>query len=423
MNSAAQRMEDNGFRRDRAVRRLRELINAWPTDATRSMKRLVARFDRYVKEAHEEKQKGARERLLLLELAKTFMLNPGLMSESANVEFDPNSPPSGFDPVIATWHRKPIRGVWDAYRALGYYDLGVDHTLQNHIVHLKKAKERGFDVEGKPAIDAYAFAISEIWSQGRMSEDEVRAELDVPKVRSDAATREMGLFSVLRDELAMPLDRILTEEECWDRSLVLLLAHDPSFDGAEVGLRPPMPWRVRDDRENWMSQRSIVIMIAGIDEDGQGSTKERATLLLELVGERLETYLTHRRHREERLEVDAQRRERPAPRRSLPTPTPDAVRRAMDKVRLKGAAARYTAAELVALYEVPITPTQFVDSTRYVSRRDDRTQPHQLPKFRAAESERASGRFVSTASWSKAEVLAALKGWAGRLGVDASGPF
>jgi len=111
------------------------------------------------------------------------------------------------------------------------------------------------------------------------------------------------------------------------------------------------------------------------------------------------------------------------PRGGVPQPVPGALLKSIEEVRGAEPAIVYSLddfARLVGIVGHPIA--DMMKSTLYVSRKDS-TEPHQLPRRSGARQSGGKGRFESGARWPRDEVLAALKGWAKRCGLELTGPF
>jgi hypothetical protein len=416
------------LRRDRIVRGLRRLVARNPAPAMSAMTRIASEIVGYMEQKLADRRTRAFMRLKLLEIAKRVLLHPEEMDSRSGVGIDPERCPPGVEPAIAVHLGNMKKWQAEAYRALGYYGLEVDLELWNQVGHLKSARDAGFDVCGRHAIDAYAFAVSHVLSRGKQSITSALADLDPSKVSCPFATPVMALDEFLRMEMRAPLDEERDENNWWRLAILLLLGIDPTFDGSGVGLAQPLSWdgHVSDDI---CSDRKRILescrMYWPRSEDL--SADEHLLVMLQRTHEHLDEAVRERRNKPTptlhdplpHLEEEGEK----LAKRVMPNPDAQRLRDRLGRLRDMSETETLSPTEVMDIYGIAsIDERDFLRSPQFVARSAS-PKAYQLPRPVGSGQKGAKGRYESQAAWRPLVVLEAAKGWLSRLGEDTTGLF
>lgn len=227
--------------RDRSLQGLRRLAAQNRGHMQAAYFGVLRECDAIVAELNEKKRAGVRTTLAMLEIAKRRVLNPKRANAHVGRPLEHECPPPGIDPVVARMIRRLRRWQYECYQALGTYEPHFEHEMQALTENLDVAARDGFDVQGRPAIDAHVYSLSKFWSRGKYPEEQFRAELD-PNVINSAATRSIAIVRLIDRELSRDIAAIRTDAEWWRLVCLLLLMLDPRFDGTGVDSSTALPW-------------------------------------------------------------------------------------------------------------------------------------------------------------------------------------
>jgi len=228
------------LQRDRVLLSLRRVFAKHQPEALAAGRRLAKKLRGMVEQKHEEKRRGIRQTLALLPIAKKMVLDPVAMDAPSKVLVDAESCPPGL-------FQQPPLPVWmeEAYVALGRFSGGEEAVLQNLVQHLRNAQrgqigeykaKRRINLKRTSALDAYVFALSALWSQGEMTEAEVRRSLDPKRARNAYATPEGSLAGLTLELSRREHFEALSRSAWWDVAVMVALALDPDFNAKKAGL-------------------------------------------------------------------------------------------------------------------------------------------------------------------------------------------
>lgn len=228
------------LQRDRVLLSLRRVFATHRPETLAAGRRLAKKLRGMVEQKHEEKRRGIRETLALLPIAKKMVLDPDAMNAPSKVFVDTQScPPQLFQqPPVPVW-------MEEAFVALGRFSGGEEAVLQNLVQHLRNAQrgqigeykvKRRINLNRTSALDAYVFALSALWSQGEMTEAEVRRSLDPKRARNAYATPEGSLAGLTLELSRREHSEALSRSAWWDVAVMVALALDPDFNAKKAGL-------------------------------------------------------------------------------------------------------------------------------------------------------------------------------------------